>query len=349
MEVNFLKYEIVTIQSNNYGNRLQNYALQHTLEGLGLKVSSNLPVSNILKYKIKTFIKCILKRNSFDLFSLFNYKNIRYSFSNINKSMKAEKDVFYIAGSDQIWNPLFPFNSSREFLIFAPSWAKTAYGGSFGVSSLDDETKCRYYHYLKDFDMISVREDSAADLVESLTGKRPPVVLDPTLLLSKEEWNVIVRQSKLSIKQPFVVKYLLGIRDDRLESQIDEFAKKNNFMVVDITKTDEFKIGPAEFLYLLKNSEYNFLDSFHGTVFSIIFEKNFFTFSRPDQSGFGDMNSRFATLFSLTGLGERYVTEFDKSIPFVEDIDFQKAKENIEMQKEFSMGYLKRALGIKDE
>lgn len=342
-----MKCEIITIISDNYGNRLQNYALQEVLKKMNINVFTNNIVKHVLLTKIKMIIKSIIKRNSADYFSLFNLKNIKWKYITNMNSINDNDIDFYIAGSDQIWNPNFSFNSDREFLTFCDPNKRIAYAASIGLSKLPCSQINRFTTNLKEFKNISMRENEGANIVSNLIGSKPQVVLDPTMLLTDKEWSKIVSQSKVKIKSPFIVKYYLGIRNESIENEINRFAKENGYKIIDIMNNNEnIKIGPAEFLYLLKNSKYNFVDSFHGSVFSIIFKNSFLTFNRPLENGTGDMNSRFNTLFSMFEINDRYCTSEYININMLAPIDYNKVDMILNSKRSESIQFLQKSMNI---
>ena len=339
-----MKAEIITIYSINYGNRLQNYALQEALKKIGVDVVTNRVDNDITKRKIKEIVKAIRNKRVSDRFSHFDIKNIKFRYS--KKCVDSDVVDYYIAGSDQIWNPNFSFNSDREFLTFASSEKKIAYAASIGVSELSEEQEKRFKNNLSDFHVISVREKDAADLIFSITGKRPEVVLDPTMLLTKKEWEKVSRQSKLKVGKPFIAKYFLGIRNKEVEERIESYASENGCEIIDITANNcPYVIGPAEFVYLLQNSKMNFVDSYHGTVFSILFNKPFYTFARPNEKGYGNMNSRFDTIFSLFPIVDRYVVNIENTL-FSSVIDYRDTNSTLEIERKKAFDFLKEAMGI---
>ena len=340
-----MKCEIITIYSFNYGNRLQNYALQEVLKGLGVNTTTNRVTNNVALYIIKKIVKVIRNNSQQDYFLRFDLKNIKFKYTSQNRIYNKKID-YYIAGSDQIWNPNFPFNSDREFLTFAPKQKKIAYAASIGINKLSEEQKGRFIRNLKDFKAISVRENDASVLIERIIKTKPEVVLDPTMLLSKQQWQEICKQSQLKIKKPFIVKYFLGTRNKKIDYIIDLYAKNNGLDIIDIGEKCNYIIGPSEFVYLLQNSKMNFVDSFHGTVFSIIFNRPFYTFNRPDQQGFGNMNSRFDTVISLFHLENRYVKDFD-SFRIDDSLCFEEANKILKKEKNKSLEYLKKSLEVK--
>ena len=138
-----------------------------------------------------------------------------------------------------------------------------------------------------------MREDSGASTVEKLTGNAVPVVLDPTMLLDAVEWSKIEKQPS-HIKEldgDFCLKYVLG--NETETKQIDQIASERDAAVFDLKKAPG-SIGPAEFLWLIHHAKIVCTDSFHGSVFSLIFHRPFVIFDRQD--AYVDMSSRFQTL-----------------------------------------------------
>lgn len=339
-----MKCEIVTIIGDNYGNRLQNYALQEVLKDMGAIVTTNSVVHRPILHMLNNFLKSKRISSYKGRMAKFNTK-IKWRYVKDNKNLNSSSVDFFIAGSDQIWNPFFPFNSDREFLTFTAPEKRIAYAASIGINELDQVQLKRFKNNLKDFKALSVREFQAANLVEKIIGFRPPVVLDPTMLIPAEKWKKIADESKIKLKKPYIIKYFLGENYSKLSSVINHFAADKSFEIIDIMEQREnMKIGPCEFLYLLKNSQFNFLDSFHGTVFSILFKTNFYTFSRFIESGTGDMNSRFETLLKLFHFEDRYLCGDIKNINLDKQMSFMGVDEVLVGERKFSMEFLKNSL-----
>lgn len=219
----------------------------------------------------------------------FSKRNIHmtYKFSSEDELVKADNYDVYIAGSDQIWNPINSNGSSAYFLQFAPkSSMKIAYAPSFGVSSLSFEIQQKYKEYLKTFDFLSARETQGATLIENLTGKKVPVVLDPVFLLSAKEWRDI--QSQNYISRRYVICYLVGNNKtlrQMIESSASKIANELDAQIIWIGCPSYMRIknpfdigwdiGPGEFINLIDNASYIITNSFHALAFSIIFNKEF--------------------------------------------------------------------------
>lgn len=345
-----MRVEIITIISRNYGNRLQNYALQKCLEKMGVSVRT----SRRSHYKhpfLRIVRNCFLKlyrKSDSDLYNYFDTK-IKWKSDLLPNVCHDEKIDYYIAGSDQIWNPLFEFNSEREFLNFVPKEKRIAYAGSIGIDELPEHIKEKYRTYFLEFKNISVREHAAKKIIKEICELEVQVVLDPTLLLDAEEWKKITRTSVLNIKEQYIVKYFLGIRNDKYDKLIEEYARVHSCRIIDITRHRECGIpgiGPDEFVTLIRNCKVAFLDSFHGMVFSIIFRKQFLVFNRPDESGYGNMNSRFDSILKLFQLENRYVNSSDDIKNIDEKIDYDAVHHILEIEREKSEKYLRNMLSL---
>lgn len=320
-----MKAAILTIQSDNYGNRLQNFALQKVLSSYGYQVESLRRYAGFGNPIVRTLRNM---KHSFDLVckhdkkALFNQFDRRISFSKyvvspeyITPSMDSAFEMF-VMGSDQIWNPDFHFNSDLEYLPFVPSCKKIAYAASFGVTRIDSDKMLTAF-YLHNISRISVREDAGAEIVSNLIGYRPEVVIDPTMLLTANEWSQIaIRPHIDAIHSPYLLKYVLG--DDIHGQEIDELARSRGLGVVDLT-VQSLPVGPAEFVWLIGHADMVCIDSFHGSVFSLLFHRPFIIYER--QSADADMSSRFDTLCRLFGMDHHRVgsTSFDLDRCFNED------------------------------
>lgn len=342
---------IVTIISRNYGNRLQNYALQKSLEKLGFSnITMPMVHRNNFKYKIK-----ILVKTSLSLF-IKKYRDVTWDWFDLKikwgeftseQVSKTNDFKFFIAGSDQIWNPLFNFNSVREFLPYARAEQRVAYAASFGINKLPPECVNYYKKAIESFSAVSVRENEGAKIVDELINKSIPVVLDPTMLLNAEEWLCIVKHYKVKTQGKYIVKYFLGTRNKEYDNCIKNYAEENGCIIIDITKPPvnlEKKIGPGEFVNLIANSQAVFTDSFHGTVFSILFHRPFIVFERPFELGYGEMNSRLDTLLTTFEFEERRINSAEQfgAIDFV--CKFDKADKILKKRRSDSITYLKNAL-----
>ena len=335
---------IVTIESLNYGNRLQNYALQQVIELQGCAVETlhrsdayrTIPavkrcIQDVLQTKAAKFRK-------FD--SHINFANLIIG-RDIYPNNLSDSYDYFVVGSDQVWNPYYDFVAGEcDFLAFARDNQKISYAASFGVSEIPSERKIEYSKYLKSFKEISVREEQGAKIIKNLTGREITVVLDPTLLLGESEWRKVERKPQSCPKDKYVFVYALGDKSNRFKEKIEQLKEKYEiFDVRAIQKNGkERPIGPSEFLYLIRHAEEILTDSFHATVFSIIFHKKFVTFNR---SGL-NMNSRIESLAELVGSKDRLTECGDLNCEI--EIDYANVDEILEEERRKSIDFLKNAL-----
>lgn len=363
-----MKVAIVTItEGTNYGNRLQNYAVQKCIEELGIEVETLINksgtesqnVSFLLKIKrrlskIKNhlinakFKKIIKDRN--EAFKKFNNENIKFSSIVINNDYNDSKINsiynFFVCGSDQIWNPEFIENAFANFLQFANEEKRIAFSPSFGISELPENRKKEYSKYLKGFSKLSVREEDGAKIIDSLTRQKAEVLIDPTLLLSKDEWEKIIKKPDVVTDKKYILTYFLGKISDKREERIQRLANKYNYEIINLGKMEYeeyYTAGPSEFLWYIKNSEIVFTDSFHACVFSIIFDRTFYILDRDDK--IQSMNSRIETLLNKFKLQQQKLNDWD-NIKLEHDYDHVELI--LEKERKKSLNFLKKALDIKE-
>jgi hypothetical protein len=205
----------------------------------------------------------------------------------------------YIAGSDQIWHPKY-HEYGDFFLSLAPPKRRFSYAASFGVSEIPGNLKDYYSKHLKSFEKISVREEDGKRIVEELTGRHDIVVVpDPTMLLAREDWDsTIIDARPIDMpKRKYLIVYALHDFTPKNQEKINKYAEKNKLEVYQIMGdmyNNKYHIpDPREFVYLIKNAECVFTDSFHCCIFSIIYHRPFIVFERADGQ---KMSSRLMTL-----------------------------------------------------
>lgn len=362
-------YALTSVITNKTGNEAKQLDYKHLREKSAwhhkLKKLFNLKkIVVYFKDKLFTTNKKYfqqLKKQRERAFQLFVRENIPstivYEKGSIGKSL-IETDVF-ITGSDQVWNVEYYDEVYR--LEFVPS-TKYKFSYAAGVSSgeLTEEQKSIFKKALSTFDAVSVREESAVSTLQSLTDKKVEWVLDPTLLLSREDWDNICSEKRINEK--YVFCYFLG-KLSLSNKKIIEFAHSKGLKVVSMpylawtSKRDsdfgDYKIydaTPTDFISLIKHAEYIFTDSFHAAVFSHIYHKNFFVFNR---AGLKSMNDRIYSLTSLFDTQERFCdTKGKMSLKYIESsppIDYDKPFPKFEAMKEKSINFLKNNLKRAEE
>lgn len=338
------KIGIWTIQSPNYGNRLQNYAMQETLKSLGYKPETILrSKQSTTKRFLQQRVRPIIKKDRYSCFHSFDSK-INWSKCVVSRSYishsKMDRFSYFIIGSDQIWNPYIPYISELDYLPMAPSEKKVAYAASFGVSDIPDEMQTLTAELLNTIPYITVREEAGAAIVQRLTGRTVPVVLDPTLLLSVDDWIKVSKKPYGFDKTPYAIKYFLGEYSDA-EDRFGQICETYHLRSVDILD-ENFAVGPSEFLYLIQNASLVCTDSFHASLFAFLFRRPLIIFERS--SNIKDMSSRIDTLCDMFLLNTHRLTNSNFSMEIVWKDDYKTGHNNLTKEKQKSVQLLKNAL-----
>lgn len=370
------KIGIITLNGYyNYGNRLQNYALQEILKKLNFKVETIIKeneisvnknqilkrISRLIEYPMPIIFNSlsnkvleILFRNRIkkrtDIFKEFSKKYINetdftISINSIPKELPNNYD-FFVVGSDQVWNPYFQKGSPIEFLTFAPVEKRIAYAASFGVSSIPEEYQDLYRNYLSQIKYISVREYAGAKIIKDLTNKQVDVVLDPTLLLSKNEWLEISEAPSDKPVKNYLLTYFLGDISRKRKKYIRNIACKYDLEIVNLASIfhkNGYLTGPSEFIDYINSASLFFTDSFHGAAFSIMLNTPFIVFDREGKSP--SMNSRIETLLNTFDMKMRYFDNFNDDVDLL-NVDFSQVESILLKEKTKSLNYLKHALNI---
>ena len=298
------------------------------------------------------------RKQAFDNFmNEIPHSAIVYDYDYIYNSLGQYK--LFICGGDQIWNDCkIEQNIKIYTLQFVPrDMKKIAYAPSMAVLEATSEFKQIMSDGLNSLDVVSVREKKSISILKSLTNKKIDVVVDPVLLMSKNEWKGVARVPKKTDK--YILCYLLG---DSTECRraVKKFAQKMRLPILTfphiflnvVRKCDlyfgdlhDYTSGPREFIGLIKNAELVVTDSFHACVFSMIFEIPFVVFERNKAGEKGNMNSRIYDFLEEYHLEGQLVTEKElvdmKQIP---KIDFTYAHEHWKKRREESLEYLENAL-----
>ena len=258
-----------------------------------------------------------------------------------------------VVGSDQLWRPA---NIAGNFytLNFVPDDInKVSYSTSFGLSKIRDDQEEVAKNFLSRIQHLSCREESGANIIKELTGRTAAVVCDPTLLLTKEWWGRFLQEEPL-IKEEYILMYLLGDNKKHRE-YVRNLAKKTKCKIIgvlhgagyiygDEAYVDEAPsdIGPFDFLNLIQHAKYVCTDSFHGCVFSIIFERDFYVFKRFSDCDKMSTNNRVIGLINRMGLADRMVENYE--LLDLNPIDYHLVNRNLNDFRTYSMKYLTESL-----
>lgn len=359
-----MKIGIVTLSlQENYGGILQNYALQQVLRNLGHEpITINYyhqislyrwlgsTIRSILFYfspkKKRTFarfketytiyrkkkIECFLKKHILLTECVANYK-----FSLISR-YRLEA---VITGSDQVWRPCYNLNIEDMYLSFVKQHGikKIAYAASFGTDEWEysdkQTTNCK--KYAQRLDAISVRELSGIDLCKIYLGVDAIMTLDPTLLLDKDYYERLCDDIPKKMTQT-IYAYILDVNEDK-QRIINVISKKHGILKKVLAKDKSESMSVEQWIAMFRDAEYVVTDSFHGTVFSIIFQKPFLCIGNSKRG-----MARFKSLLSVFGLENRLIdinefTDYDDK-----PIDWRLISEKMRREREKSLKFLTKAL-----
>ena len=342
-----MRIKIVTFfSSHNVGAMLQAYGLQHFLK----KKINHVEILNYEDHQPKIFYKArniqTFMRN---IIGLIYYKQLKVGYNRFESFLNDELwlteaynefDELYqyndadlmIVGSDQVWNPL-NFRPIYFLDFVSNNTVKASYAASMGVSYVPEEIESKYYSLLNQMDFISVRESNAKEILSKKTNLEINVNLDPTFLLSVNEWRKL--QNSLDINQPFIFCYIL-YNPPWLNEYLKKLKNETGFNIVLINNSGLRPVfndicvrdaGPKEFLWLIDNAEIVVSSSFHGNVFSIIYEKEFYAVINPKS------NSRIKNILDICNLQDREVTTANSERIMLIDFDRVKKRINTEISR----------------
>lgn len=328
----------------NYGSLMQYYALEkylgkNQIDAYWLRFC--LPEYYTIKYKLKNNIKRFLYFGKYNEINrcLKSFNNFINNFLNVSDDIYySEKDLIkklpiadiYISGSDQVWGGVCKPN----YLTFVPDdKPKISYAASFGKSQITSEQKNIIKPWLKRFNRISVREDSGVDICRSMEIDAIQV-LDPTLLLESNEYPIDNSFDSLD-----VYCYFLNFKglDELYWNQINSWIDENNYKLkIACTEQTLKKIPskfrdlptPEEWLSKYYNSKYILTNTFHGTVFAIVFHKPFIVFKQNGSTA--KQNGRLESLLKMLNLEDRiFDSNQDFSMQINQEINWKSVDEII--------------------
>ena len=371
---------IVTLYDpiGNYGNSLQHYALQEILKRSGIEADSLkcergmlhkisvflkraaklvLAVLGVKKYreklrnKIKGDPKIQLRRKFFASFydeCIDKLIPCTYREAFRSKPSRWNEYDYVITGSDQVWNMRIVKTSEAlrfYYLMFTDKDKRVNYAPSFGLSEPGQKEKHIHKEGLMGFNMLSCREEAGCKIIRDLTGREAEHVLDPTLLLSAEDWRKFERRPDYDIPEHYTIAYFLGgmkIYEDDLKKTAGDLPVID---ILDIENEVFYLTGPREFVYLIDHAECVLTNSFHGTIFSINLRKQFISFGKNSIDSFRAITfSRIESILSNLGLSSRIYEHGRES--YDAPINYDDVHMRLNAWRESSMKYLNSALGI---
>ncbi|MGN0811933.1 MAG: polysaccharide pyruvyl transferase family protein [Candidatus Coproplasma sp.] len=341
---------IITIKDDwNIGNRLQNLALQTFLERQNFQVKTIILRNNykqlthksdfirlIKNLYIYQLLRCCFKSKRNNALRTISFKKFNKNIKNYRKEIRVRTNFdlldkefdYFVCGSDQIWNPnLYNDDLKINTLTFTSENKKIAISPSIACKELTENQRNVLKKCLVDFKYLSCREDLGAEQIQEITNKKCVRLIDPTLMLSKLDYQKYFRKCQMP-SQNFVLCYFLGDKDDTYYSFINVLKQEYNLDVKDVSPTADSNCGPGEFLYLISKASLIITDSYHGAIFSVIFEKPLRIFSRTDADSMKSRMDTFAGVFRCNK------NIFVKSGMIInEPFSILYSKENLEIEK----------------
>ena len=266
--------------------------------------------------------------------------------------LNCQYDVF-ICGSDQIWNPSPRCYFDGFFFLDFVYKKKVAYAPSVGINRIPQQYTNKIKQYLNDFYCISTRERNTSIQLSDMLGRKVEYVLDPTLLQTKKYWSDFASSSIIAKNRS---KYLLCFFLENKKWYFEyatRLARKLKLRVVLIPNKKEFCIanslrkngvGPKDFLHLVKNASFVVTDSYHGLLFSIVFEKQFVPLRRFDIHDETNENNRIDSLLDVLSLDKILVSEENSKIINPVNIQYSEVNNILNKYKENSLRYLTQAI-----
>lgn len=359
----------------NYGTSLQALAMKMLVEKYGniaeivaykssLTRGRDIRISKIATMLARTIFRPALFKKTFltyktsinkhidektkELFYQYTQNYIKPSLcSNSQLRKKATSAVACVCGSAQIWNTEAVYVSPLYYLRYAPKTKRIAYAPSLGKEYVPGYNKKLLSKYINEIPYVSVREIQGTKVIKELTSRDVPVVLDPTLLFSYQDWSKYSNKTSLN---DYVLIYFL---DEPSQPTIDLInktysGKKKITILYDfdiyskLENREHYCAGPSEFLDLIHGAEFIYTDSFHGLVFCVNFNKKFYVFDR-NYGVASPQSSRISSIIDLLGMKDAYIKSDTEQISEFK-YDYAEVNKILEDLREKSFGFFKNAL-----
>ena len=372
---------------NNYGTSLQGYAMLKKIQQLGYEVEVIHYVKQLSTIQKIKFVANAIRAGEWKSIvarltakrTLKKYPQYAAGIAKRTKAVNAYKakkllplfhtyvgyDALHkgslnydavVVGSDQVWTPMSLPNKFFNLLFVDDSVHKIAYASSFGVSEIPSFQRKETGLYLDRFYRIGVREERGKEIVEELSHQKATVVADPTLLLTREEWEAEISDTRPNESEPYIFCYFLGTNQEARKAA-NQLRKQTGYKIITIRHMDEYvpedeqfgdeapyNVDPNDFVKYISKAAYVCTDSFHCTVFSILFHRQFMTFYRFAEGSKTGRNSRINSLFDLFELQERlYKGDINK---ITNPIDYNSVDEKLSELRKDSIAFLNECLAF---
>jgi hypothetical protein len=388
-----MKIGILTLVFNNYGTRLQSFALVKTINKLlngraeievvdieGCWSNRNqspkaLAIKKIKAYGFKGFVKIFelckwiytnRKNSKVDhaqerkkrdkLFEKLNhmipYTKTFYSCDDIRAGKLPYYDII-IVGSDQVWNGIKVGNQDVYMLDFLKGRKGLTYAASFGMTKIPSDQFEDYRSRINNFSNLLIREKEGVEMCRLLGRKDAHLVLDPTLLLQKEDYKELLNNATLDIEDDFILVYSLN-QSYKIYDEAYKLAKRNGYTMIVLKRSfcppevatkypgakEFFAVSPEDFLWLIDNAKCVVTNSYHALLFSVNFSSPFYLYlDNADEE-----NSRLLTLTSLLNLEEQVFWESGHLPKSVSTIDYTQPHNILNQEREMSIKLLKESI-----
>jgi len=379
------KISITTVYKGfNYGSSLQAYASKLYLASMGYEPEIIVYKDGLLKgrdFRFKKLFVMFLRtfwrpslfkktfltyKNSFQKqisedakkaflnFELNRLQVKKYSWHELKVYAGNDDVLACVCGSDQIWNATNIYVDPIYYLKFAPKEKRVAYAPSFGKSEVPQYNKEIIKKNVSRFDYLSVREEQGVSIIKNLTGREVPALIDPTLLVDKNNWTDILDNFKELKYEKYILLYFLDTPSGAAIKHIKRLVEVYQCSIICIpykhSEFDEFKscenigAGPLEFIHLIANAVFVCTDSFHGMAFSVNFNIPFLIFNRIYGAA-SDQSSRIVSLLEKLDLQERFIyeTEVSEKISIEDTMTFENSNRLLAIERQKSKEYLQNA------
>lgn len=360
---------IVTLYTDNFGSCLQAYALYKCIENFGnqptlIKYRETITKRHSpLLYKLfhtsfKTLLYVLthrkninLRKSCFEEFrsSMFTFTSKEYSDNDEREELNRLFDVF-VCGSDMMWCEVFEKDWNQFFLQFADKNKRIAYAPSFGVNQISEENHQRCLELLSGFpsSRLSCREVAGTHMIKESFGLSAFHALDPTMLFDKQQWNSIIKNDVPLIKGSYILTYLFGGTSGGRKNIFEQVKKWDlgdlRSIDGDRRTTIKGKLGPLEFVRLFRDAAFVITDTFHGLIFSLIFEKPFVVLTREDGVHWVKYSDRITSTLEMLNIGERYL-DMNSNIPgHFRTLDYAEINSVLSLKRNESLNYLRNAI-----
>lgn len=351
---------VTWINYNNCGTYLQAYALQHVVLSFGYEnhILNDAPhfidprpvwrkALSWLWHKLVARPPRVMRRVN-GCYARFSNDWLKIDRQTADLARVSNRYDTFLCGSDQIWSPIIKPVNPYFFLYFTDK-KKVAYAPSLGSTTASDEWRQVVQPLLQQFAHLSVREQQGAALLSEMLHRDVPAVVDPTLLLTADDWQPLCAERVVPDGCKYLFCYLLTNNPVYLDV-VRRYAGQHGLELVLMGLHPEYEGqaghvlwgGPSEFLSAVRHADVVMTDSFHATVFSILFKKQFYTFQRFKAGAWNNQNSRLENLLGKLAIKGRFVT--DGNFDNVPPIDYDKALALLEAERAASLRYLSSSL-----